>query len=68
MLVYGGLRMKKDIFEAIKNSNLGKYQKDIDKCNKKRGCNSMCTLEEQRGCPKLIRHSKEMSKIDYLSK
>jgi hypothetical protein len=60
--------MKKDIFTAIKTSNSGKYQKAIDKCNNKRGCDAICTLDEQRGCPKLKRHSNEMSKVYEESK
>lgn len=54
-----------NIFEAIATSNLGKYQKDIDKCNKKRGCNAFCSQEDQKGCPKLKRHSEEMASLQY---
>jgi hypothetical protein len=54
-----------DIFEAIKKSNLGKYQKDIDRCNKKKGCDAVCTLEEQSGCPKLKRHTQERDNLKY---
>jgi hypothetical protein len=54
-----------DIHEAIRNSNLGKYQKEIDRCNKKKGCNAFCSKEEQQGCPKLSRHTKEMANLKY---
>jgi hypothetical protein len=54
-----------DIFTAIKNSNLGKYQKDIDRCNKKQGCDAICTKSEQEGCPKLKRHAEEMANLKY---
>jgi hypothetical protein len=52
-----------DIVDAIKQSNLGKYQKAIDTCNKKNGCDSVCTKSQQKECPKLKAHSKEMSKV-----
>jgi len=54
-----------NIFEAIAASNLGKYQKDIDKCNKKKGCDAFCSSQEQQGCPKLQRHRDEMANLKY---
>lgn len=52
-----------DIFTAIKNSNLGKYQKAIDRCNNKSGCNSFCGAGRQEQCEKLRRHSEELEKV-----
>lgn len=54
-----------DIFEAIKNSNLAKYQAEIDKCNKKRGCDRYCTKAQQDTCIKLIQHTNEMANLKY---
>lgn len=54
-----------DIFTAIKNSNLGKYQKAIDKCNKKNGCNTYCSLESQKNCEKLQKHREEIENLKY---
>jgi hypothetical protein len=54
-----------NIFTAIKCSNLGKYQKAIDKCNNKNGCNSCCSKETQKNCDKLINHRNEMANLKY---
>ena len=52
-----------DIFTAIKCSNLGKYQKQIDRCNHKSGCNSCCSKGDQERCRLLKQHSDEMERV-----
>jgi len=54
-----------NIIEAIERSNLGKYQKIIDKCNRKKGCDKFCSKSEQEICIKLINHKKEIENLKY---
>lgn len=35
---------------------LDRLQKQIDRCNRKSGCNSKCSLEFQKKCPLLLAH------------
>jgi len=58
---------KIDISQAITNSNLGKYQKTIDWCNKKKGCDYFCGQRKQKTCEKLKQHHQEMEKISNLT-
>lgn len=52
-----------DIFTAIANSKLGEYQKEIDDCNEKSGCDSKCCKTAQKKCELLRQHRKEMSRV-----
>lgn len=52
-----------DIFTAIANSKLGEYQKEIDDCNEKSGCDSKCCKAEQKKCELLKQHRKEMGRV-----
>lgn len=38
-------------------TQLEKLQKQIDKCNRKDGCNSKCSKEIQEKCPLLLAHT-----------
>jgi len=62
LLVYREGKM--NIMEAIEKSKLGKYQKEIDRCNSKKGCNT-CIVEEQGNCIKLKNHSDEVAGLKY---
>ena len=52
-----------DIFTAIANSKLGEYQKKIDTCNEKSGCDSKCNKTERKKCELLRQHAKEMGRV-----
>lgn len=42
--------------EAARKTPLDKLQKDIDRCNNRRGCDSSCSLRHQANCSKLKAH------------
>lgn len=46
--------------------NLGKAQKNIDRCNNKSGCNSCCGSSRQEQCSLLKNHSQLMSELSYI--
>ena len=41
-------------------TQLEKFQKSIDTCNHKNGCDSKCSKAEQERCPKLKAHTDRM--------
>lgn len=46
-------------------TELSKIQKQIDRCNKKEGCNKHCSLEKQKYCWFLEQHRQ---RIDWCTK
>ena len=46
--------------------NLGKAQKEIDRCNCKSGCNRYCSATRQSECGKLQKHSMLMDELSYI--
>ena len=64
----GRIMKHKSIMDAIKNSELGKYQRIIDRCNDKKGCNTHCSKLAQADCSKLKQHADEVTKLDYEGK
>ena len=45
---------------------LSKAQKDIDRCNNKKGCNSFCSIHNQNTCNILKRHAILMDELSYV--